>query len=471
MKSLCSFYNILSEGEIKAIYKTALKILNEVGVIIDSDKILEVLAASGAKVDKTKSKAFFSENYTEKFMAESVPHEPVIAVDVKATGGVGGYALNYLNPENHKIERNTLESTKKLIILADKLSNVSNIGLLAIPSDIDPILTPLYGRFLLWRYAEKKNANCYLVWDPKVIPYIIEMCEIMAAYKKKPVKEVFRAGGFLISPLHLSKEEAEQFVFFWQKGLYYNIDTMNSLGGTSPVTIAGTLAVWLAEQIFVNIMNRVFYKKQVLEMGSCIAPLDMRKGIYPYGRPEGQLANIAASQIVRYLKAEGGGSAGGGNSAKGIDIESGLQTGAGAIMRMLTVGVPSMSIGKFSVDEVVSPELMVIHNEFIDHLNRLLAGFEVNEETLAFDVIKEVGAGGMFTDTEHTVEHFKKEIWMPELFSSEMLATWLIEQKTIIDKAKEVCDKIWKEYSPRGIDEKTENDLLKVIESAKKVLL
>jgi trimethylamine---corrinoid protein Co-methyltransferase len=476
MKKLLQFYDILSDEEVKMIEATAFRILDEVGVKVDNAKMIDVLASSGARADKKAGKVYFDRKYMEKFLAGTERVEAKINPDEKASGGIGGYGLNYYDPETDTVKKNTLKSAENIIKLADYLPNMSGIGLGAVPGDIPSILIPLYGRYLLWRHSENKFAGDACIWDIRLCPYIVEMAEIMkkdTIRTKKPfLQKYLSAYVFLISPLHFGKEEAEQFVWFWERGHYCNVTNMTTMGANAPVTIAGAIAKHLAEAFFQCIIDRVFYGRKQLWLGIGGSPIDMRNGSQPYGRPESQLMGIAGAQIARYYGSSAGGGTVGTTTAKGDDIECGINIGTGAMLGLLSTGGPGFDMDLLSVDEVISPVKMVIANEYADYVNRLLKGFEVNEETLAFDAIKEVGPGGLFMDHEHTVRHFKDEIWLPELMSHEMMASWLASgKKTIIQKAKEKVLDVWATYHPKGISDKTEKDLLALIERARKELV
>ncbi len=198
----------------------------------------------------------------------------------------------------------------------------------------------------------------------------------------------------------------------------------------------------------------------------------MRNGSQPYGRPETQLMGIAGAQILRYYKSAAGAGPSANTTAKADDIECGLNLASGAMLGLLSSGGPSMDMDLLSVDEIISPVKMVLANEYANYVNRLLDGFKINEDTLAFDVMKEVGPGGLFMDHEHTVTHFKEEIWLPEFMSHEMMASWLNSgKKTIVEKAGEKVLDVWKTYHPKGISDETERKLLGVIERAKRELV
>ena len=476
MKKLLQHFDMLSMEEIKMIESTAFRILDEVGVKVDNAKIIEVLESSGAKADSKAGKVFFDRKYMEKFLAGVEGIDQSIDQNVRASGGIGGYGLNYFDPESGTVKKNTLKSAENIIKLADYLPNISAIGLGAVPGDIPAVLIPLYGRYLLWRHSENKWAGDGLIWDIKLCPYIVEMAEIMkqdTVRTKKPfLQKYLNASIFLISPLHFAREEAEQFVWFWERGHYIHLDIMTTMGANAPVTIAGALSKHLAEGFFACILDRVFYGRKQLWLSLYGAPIDMRNGSQPYGRPETQLMGIAGAQILRYYKSAAGAGPSANTTAKADDMESGMNLAGGAMLGLLASGAPSMDMDLLSVDEIISPVKMVLANEYADYVNRLLDGFKINEDTLAFDAMKEVGPGGLFMDHEHTVTHFREEIWLPEFMSHEMMASWLNSgKKTIVEKAGEKVLDVWKTYHPKGIADETEKKLLGVIEKARRELV
>ena len=69
-------------------------------------------------------------------------------------------------------------------------------------------------------------------------------------------------------------------------------------------------------------------------------------------------------------------------------------------------------------------------------MTRVLNGIQVNKDTLALDIIKEIGIGGNFLSHEHTVKNFKSQLWDPELFVRESYSDWLAKGKnTLVNNA------------------------------------
>jgi trimethylamine--corrinoid protein Co-methyltransferase len=151
--------------------------------------------------------------------------------------------------------------------------------------------------------------------------------------------------------------------------------------------------------------------------------MDMMTGCFQYGRPEQTLLNIAGAQTARALGAHYGGH-GGLADAKEPGYEAAFQKTASAIYNAQSSGHGHIVCGLLAVDELFSPEQLVLDAEALSWLQRLGRGFEVNEETLALNVVDSVGWGGQYLSEEHTAEQFKNSLWMPEIFSRESLGRW-----------------------------------------------
>jgi len=92
------------------------------------------------------------------------------------------------------------------------------------------------------------------------------------------------------------------------------------------------------------------------------------------------------------------------------------------ITHMLAEPVPDIVLGMGRLEGTTSPEAMVIDNEIVDYALRFAQGIEVNDDTLAVDVIDKAGPGGHYLGEKHTLKHFR-ERWMPRL-DVDSLETW-----------------------------------------------
>ena len=458
----------LSVREIEAIVDQAIRILDEIGMKIESPMICQRLADAGARWDGDAHLSLPRSVIEGHLQAErQQPPAPLQVMDERRiSGSVGCYPLRWLDPADGKIKRHTVRSCADLTRIADAIPNIDGIGSVGTPGDVPALLQPLWMRFFSWRYAQNKISNSYTIMDARLCPYIAEFVETVAAMEPTQggVKRFFRAENYLISPLHYARAEAQQFEWFVEHGYRMTIGNLISAGGTAPVTLAGAISLGLAEMFALSLLHKVFYGDRGLYLHTGISPLDMRTGALPYGRPELVLCSAALSQIARHLGALDEGSLGHGTTAKAADIECGLNKGFEVAMQLAMLGKVHWHFGIFSIDEVYDPALMVIENEFLEGMKRVARGFEVNEETLAFDVIKEVGIGGQFLGHPHTHEHFRQELWLPELFNGAVYESWLgAGGRPILDRARDKVLSILATHHPRGIKEETERALLALL--------
>jgi trimethylamine--corrinoid protein Co-methyltransferase len=115
--------------------------------------------------------------------------------------------------------------------------------------------------------------------------------------------------------------------------------------------------------------------------------------------------------------------------------------------------------------------MLVWQNEVIDYVERIMERFALDEETLALDLIDQVGPGGTFVDQLHTVEHFRREVWMPGLLDRAYWAQW--EQAGRPDTARRVrerLDELLASYVPEPLATDVERDFQRILADARKHL-
>jgi trimethylamine--corrinoid protein Co-methyltransferase len=103
---------------------------------------------------------------------------------------------------------------------------------------------------------------------------------------------------------------------------------------------------------------------------------------------------------------------------------------------------------------------VVIDNEILDAAFVMARGMEVNDDTLAVDVIKEVGPGGNYLSHEHTVKYLRKDCWFPRIVVRDRYEAWQASGgKDMLQRANEMARKILAEHHPAYVDDKTKAEL------------
>lgn len=477
--------SVLSDREIECILDSALQVLERVGVTLENRELLGLLGDNGAAVDLASERVRLPRARVEALLdSASDEYDDDEGVECSClfpcgtrradTNGIevtAGTYPQYLITLTGDVMPHTLATAADMTRLADALEHIDRLGVMGIPSDVPPVLGPLYMRWIAWKHAARKLSNCGEVRELELLPYVFEMGAIMAEHRGAPVRRYTFAEVEMISPLRFTRVEAETFVQFWKRGLLCGVGFMHSAGGSAPVTLAGTVALDLAESLFVCMLYRLCYGWRKLWLQCNSSVLDMMSGMYPFGRPEKGLMILAMGQIARHLRA-GIWPAAHYADAKAPGIEAGMQSAFNVIPAVLAGASGIECFGILSTGECGSPLQLVIDDEFAGAVKRFARGFDVSDETLALDLIEELGPGGLFTGTDHTVTHFRSEHWEPRLFSREPLNAWLAgERKTALDKARDRCEQLLATHHPQVLDEPTEKRLLEVIDRARQELV
>jgi trimethylamine--corrinoid protein Co-methyltransferase len=110
-----------------------------------------------------------------------------------------------------------------------------------------------------------------------------------------------------------------------------------------------------------------------------------------------------------------------------------------------------------------SLEMLAICDEVIGYIRRYCRGIEVDDETLALDLIAELGPEGDYLSSEHTVNHYR-ETWYPGLFNRNHFDGWLAEDgQTLGERARKRVEEILKNHTPEPLDQKVRQEIEKIL--------
>jgi trimethylamine--corrinoid protein Co-methyltransferase len=186
-------------------------------------------------------------------------------------------------------------------------------------------------------------------------------------------------------------------------------------GATSPATLAGTLSQMHAEALAGAAITQVFAPGARVLYGAVPMTMDLRNMELAAGSVEMTMMNAATVQLAKHYHLPIYAS-GGLTEAKRPDIQAGIEEGfSNLLVAMAGADCVHLAAGLLDSGNSISYEQYVIDNEIIGMIHRILRGITVNQETLGFDVIENVGPGGNFVIEEHTVNHMMDEFFYPEL--------------------------------------------------------
>jgi len=115
---------------------------------------------------------------------------------------------------------------------------------------------------------------------------------------------------------------------------------------------------------------------------------------------------------------------------------------------------------------------LAIDDELMAYVKRVVRGFDVDEDTIATGVISEVGPAGSFLAEEHTVKHFREQLWLPgKTWTRQMWDEWEKEGRTsMADRIREKVKHTITTHKPKPMDEALAKEIDNIVESAKQQL-
>lgn len=459
-------FDVLAPSEITLIHQGALRILSEMGMEIQNQNLLRICAGAGLPVDLLSQRVRFPSAQVEKFIAgvEKIDWQDPPR-QVSASAGI--YNGLYHDPETGKLIPWTEALLANYIALACSLPRIGSASLLGSRIPCAAPLEPLYERFYAWKYGAHEGGSIYL---DQTCPYLLELYQTAAAHLAKPIEQVFDANVYLVPAMKLGVHEAYQVDYFHKQGLRVGIGDMLAMGANTPVTVVGGVTLNLAEQIALAMLNQALYGENTFHLHISLAPMDMRTMIYPFGRPESTIANIVTAQLARFYGVPFSGHAGL-TSAKLPSAEAGAQKAFSAVATLLAGGNLWLDAGLLAIDEVYSPIQLVLDDEMLGALERLLHESPVTPEALGIETILSVGPGGGYLDRDHTVEFMRRELWQPSVWTRSMLGPWQEAGMPLdVDIARQKVMDAKKVSREPHITAEFEKDLLKVIDQARRDL-
>jgi trimethylamine--corrinoid protein Co-methyltransferase len=465
-------FRILSDGQIEEIVSGALEVLRRTGTRVHQQEALELLQENGAQVgdgDLVRMPATMVQDAIAKAPARIIvagrDRSRKIALQKDHIYfGTGSDTPFIRDPYDNKRRRFTFEDNYNAAKIADSLSNIDFYMPLGLTSDV-PIGTYDRHQFLATLRGVTKPLVVTAVDREGLADQYRMACEVVggeAEFQKTPLFVIYTEPS---SPLEHSKEATEKVLFAAEKNIPAIITPCPSAGGTAPATMAGVLVQALAECLSGIVIAQLKDAGAPVIMGGVVTIIDMLTTIYSYGAPELVLLSAGFTEISKWLRLPMFSTAGC-TDAKTVDQQAAIEGAISIAIAALSGASLIHDVGYMESGLVGSYDMLVMSNEIIGMVKRIMGGIAVDEETLALDVIADVGPGGHFLAEEHTLKHFR-EFWLPELIDRSKVDDWeAAGAKTLGDRVHEKVINLIETYDPEPIPEDVDNRLREIIDQA-----
>ncbi|MCL0065906.1 trimethylamine methyltransferase family protein [Dehalococcoidia bacterium] len=422
----------LTDESTHKIHQTAMRVIEEVGFEVNSESALKLFEGAGARVDWDRHLARLPQERVMDLI-ESAPSEIILCGrdeknDIFLGGkrvyaGTGGTALYIYHPDTGERRLATLNDLKRIARLVDGLDNIHLFMLPTYPSEL-PVEQVDINRF----FAGLDNTTKHVmggVYTLDGVKQVIRMAEIVSgsseSLRRRPLVSMIACS---ISPLKMDKEYGDLLVTIAGAGIPLVCPAEPLCGATSPVTLAGNLVIQTVDSLMGVMLTQIINPGSPVILGSVASSTDLRDLKYLAGSVEMGLLNAAGAQMAHFYKLPFY-ATGGMTDSKVLDSQSGYESAiSGLLCALAGANFIHDAAGLMEFALTVSYEKFVIDNEILGMVMRAVEGIKVNDETLAFDLIKQVGPGGNFVTAKHTRRLMRSEHYQPSLSDRNSRQDW-----------------------------------------------
>jgi trimethylamine--corrinoid protein Co-methyltransferase len=468
-----SGYRMFTPAQLDEIHLASLEILRRTGVRVHEPDVVAMLHGAGCMVTD-KNLVRFPAGVVENAL-QSVPsrvvlcnrnREPRMYLEGHRTYFGTGSDLPYTRDlETGERRPSVLADIQNAARLADSLPHLDFVMSMALPSD-KPVPTSDRWSFLTMVENTLKPL-VFTAWDEAGLADIIAMAETIAG---GPDELTLNPFLFIylepVSPLQHSAEVMRKMLLMADHGLPFVYAPGPVDGASAPVTPAGSLALANAEVLSGLVIAQLRRKGTPFVWGSGSGPLDMRTMVGTYASPEFMLHCMAMAELAHYYYHVPVWGFSGCSDSKLPDIQAGIESALWILWTALSGANLVHDVGYIESGLTCSYEMMVIGDEIISFVRRLLAGINLNPGTLALDVIDEVGPGGDYLGVDHTVKNFRS-VWYPRVFDRRNYHAWSqAGQKSALDTARDTARQAIATHTPPPLPENVAKTLRAIVSEA-----
>jgi len=300
--------NIFTRDELDEIHFATLEVLEHTGLLMDNDEALEMFHGAGAKVDKQKRIVKMPPYLVEDairsapsklFLAGRNPKNDFIMEGNRVGFTNFGEGVFIIDPYTGEHRETTKQDVADSAKICDYLSDIDVYERAVGASDV-PMETVQLHNAEAWLPNTSKHGfmgpgNAYLM--QKITQMAAAISGGMDKLKERPIISFITCP---VSPLQLVPETCEIIMEGARSGMAVNILSMAMAGGSSPVTLAGTLVDHNAEVLGGIVLSQLTAKGAKVIYGSSTTAMDLRLAAATVGSPECAVINAAVAQMATY---------------------------------------------------------------------------------------------------------------------------------------------------------------------------
>ena len=424
--STAPFYRGLTDDQCRQIHFASLEILERTGVLLYYQPAIDLLKKAGCSVQENRVRIpahlvnWALRTAPSRIMMYDRFGKPVMPLEDRiSTFGTGSDCLNILDHGTGERRKALLQDVVDGIRVADSMPHIDFIMSMFLPSDV-PIAADVRQMEVMLTYSAK--PICFVTYEWEGTAEIIEMLEVVVGGAEQ--LRINPTAILYLNPttaFRHNDEALRKLMYAAEKRLpvVYLPDVQR--GFTCPLTYAGAMACANAGQLVGLLIAQLVNQGAPIILNAAVpSTIDMKTMVLPYAEPAGK-AFALEMNFYYNLPAF---STGGCSDSKLLDEQAIMEATLSLFYATLRGGNMIHDLGYMESGLTGSLELVVICDENVSWIEASMKGLEINEETLALDVIHEHVLSGDFLGAEHTLRHVR-EGWQPRLVDRHNYEQWM----------------------------------------------
>jgi trimethylamine--corrinoid protein Co-methyltransferase len=467
-------FQMLSQDQLEELFNGVLHVLETIGLDVHHEEARKILGDAGARVD---GKRVCIPQHLVKRCLSTAPRSFTIyardgnpAHDIhigpgRAHFGPGPTPPNFIDIETFERRLYVKDDARIVATVVDALPNIDFCESLGTISDVHPDLAASYEFATMFPNTSKPIVAWSFGWDDSADIHKIAVAEAggQEAFEKRPNYVHYCEP---LSPLVSTFEAVDKVIFAARHAVPVIFTTCALAGGTAPVTAAGIIVQTTAESFLGLVLSQTIRPGLPFFMGGVLSVMDMSAMILTYGAPELCLMMAGATELAHYVGIPLW-QTGGCTDAKCLDEQAALEGSLSCFFSALSGGDLCHDVGYTESGMTGSILQTVMMDDAIGYSRRITRGIEVNEDTLAADVIQNVGPDGHYLYEDHTMRHFKTEFWYPNLCDRHNFEEWVESgRKTMRQRVIERTREILASHKPSPVKPETADAITAIMKAA-----
>ena len=466
-------FEVLRAEQIEAIHQASMRILEEIGMDFLHPEALEILRAAGADVEAGSERVRFDRGLIEETVAKAPERVTLHARNPAHNLEIGGDAINFTSvasaPNVSDIDGGrrpgNFEDFCNLLRLGQSLNIVHLFG----GYPVEPVDLPPATRHLDCLQAFVTLSDKFFHGYSLGRARILDALEITRIARGIDEAQLARETSLFTivntsSPLRLDNPMIEGVIEMARRNQLVVITPFTLSGAMSPATIAGALAQQNAEALAGIAFAQIVNPGAPVAYGGFTSNVDMKSGAPAFGTPEYARAALAGGQLARRYKLPYRSS--NANASNAMDAQAAYESEMSIWAAVLGhADIVMHGAGWLEGGLCASFEKLILDAELLQMMAAFLEPLVVDEDSLGLEAIQDVGPGGHFFGTEHTLARYETAFYAPLLSDWRNFESW---EEAGSPRAPERANKLYKEilaeYQPPPLDAAIAEELTAFVE-------